>query len=184
MSIPVGLLRRWGNTTGKRGKKMSYTEQLTATISVDRTPDEIFAAITDVRKWWSENIIGDTVALHDEFVFTDDSKYAGETAKEEKEGIRFSRFDITEVVPGERVVWHVVDSYLTFVADRHEWTDTDVVFDITATPEGATLRFTHEGLNSAESECFEACSRGWKFYIETSLRQLITTGTGQPFAKY
>ncbi|MGI5220659.1 SRPBCC family protein [Nocardia sp. CA-290969] len=163
---------------------MSHTEQLTATLSVDHTPGEVFAAVTDVRKWWSENIIGDTAAVHDEFVFTDDSKYAGETAREGKEGIRYSRFCITELVPGKRVVWQVVDSFLTFVEDRHEWTGTHVVFDITGTPEGATLHFTHEGLNSAESECFEACSRGWKFYIETSLRQLITTGTGQPFPKY
>ncbi|MFI1461282.1 SRPBCC family protein [Nocardia carnea] len=163
---------------------MSDTHHLTATINIDHTPDEVFAAVTDVRKWWSENIIGDTAARYDEFVFTDDSKYAGETAREKKEGIRFSRFRITEVVPGERVVWHVVDSDLTFIDDRHEWTGTEVVFDITGTPEGATLHFIHKGLNSAESECFEECSRGWKFYIETSLRQLITTGTGQPFPKY
>ncbi|MFI5718558.1 SRPBCC domain-containing protein [Nocardia sp. NPDC051750] len=162
---------------------MSHTDQLTATLSVDHTPDEVFAAVTDVRSWWSENIIGATAALHDEFIFTDDIKYAGETAREKK-GIQFSRFRLTEVVPGERVVWHVVDSYLTFVADQHEWTDTEVVFDITATPEGATLHFTHQGLTAAASECFEACSLGWKFYIETSLRELIETGTGQPMPKY
>ncbi|WP_405163717.1 SRPBCC domain-containing protein [Nocardia sp. NBC_01499] len=162
---------------------MSHTDHLTATITVDHTPDEVFAAITNVREWWSENIIGATAALHDEFVFTDDCKYAGETAKEKK-GIRFSRFRLTEVVPGERMVWHVVDSYLTFIDDQHEWTDTNVIFDITATPDGTTLHFTHEGLTAAESACFEACSRGWTFYIETSLPQLIATGTGQPIPKY
>ena len=67
------------------------------------------------------------------------------------------------------MVWHVVDSYLTFIDDRDEWTDTNVVFDITATPDGTTLHFTHEGLTAAESECFEACSRGWTFYITKSL---------------
>ncbi|WP_328387857.1 SRPBCC family protein [Nocardia sp. NBC_00416] len=161
---------------------MSHTDHLTATITVDRTPDEVFAAVTDVRGWWSENLIGATTGLHDEFVFTDDCKYAGETAQEKK-GIRFSRFRLTEVVRGERMVWHVLDSYLTFVDDRHEWTDTDVVFDIAATPEGTTLHFTHEGLTAA-SECFEACSRGWTFYITTSLPQLIATGAGQPIPKY
>jgi hypothetical protein len=162
---------------------MSNTRNLTATLSVDRTPDEVFAAITDVRGWWSENLIGDSAALHDEFVFTDDCRYPGETARE-KTGIRYCRFRLTEVVPGERMVWHVVDSLLTFIDDRDEWTGTDVVFELTATPDGTTLHFTHQGLNDAESECFEACSAGWTYYITTSLPQLITGGTGRPIPAY
>ncbi|MET8800645.1 SRPBCC domain-containing protein [Nocardia sp. NPDC004568] len=162
---------------------MSNTEYLTATMSVDRTPQEVFAAVTDVRGWWSENIIGATAAAHDEFVFTDDSKYAGETAQG-KPGIRFARFRLTEVVPGTRVVWQVVDADLTFVDDRTEWTGTRAVFDITATAAGTTLHFAHEGLTAADSECFEACSRGWTFYITESLPRLITTGTGDPIPKY
>ncbi|MDH6287950.1 SRPBCC family protein [Rhodococcus opacus] len=162
---------------------MSHTDYLTATMSVDQTPDKVFATITNVRGWWNENIIGDTAAVGDEFVFTDDSRYAGEAART-KEGIRFCRFRLTEVVPGERVVWHVVDADLTFIDDRDEWTGTNVIFDITATSEGTTLRFTHQGLTAAESECFEACSRGWTFYITKSLPQLITTGTGEPIPKY
>ncbi|GAB2664473.1 SRPBCC family protein [Nocardia goodfellowii] len=159
---------------------MSHT--LTATMSVSQTPDEVFAALTDVRGWWNENIIGDTAAPYDEFVFTDDSEYAGETVKA-KTGIQYCRFQITEVDPGRRMVWRVVDSYLTFIEDRHEWTDTVVIFDLTATGEGTTLHFTHEGLTT-ESQCFEACSRGWEFYITKSLPQLITTGTGDPITKY
>ncbi|MGV9784908.1 SRPBCC family protein [Nocardia farcinica] len=166
----------------ERGKTMPNTEYLTATMSVRRTPAEVFAAVTNVRGWWNENIIGATAAPGDEFVFTDDIRYAGETAKE-KSGIRFARFRLTEVVPGARMVWQVVDSCLTFVDDRTEWTDTTVVFDLTATAEGTTLHFTHEGL-TAESECFEACSRGWTFYITKSLPQLIGTGTGDPIRKY
>jgi hypothetical protein len=56
---------------------MSQADYLTATVSVAQTPDEVFAAVTNVRGWWSENIIGDTADLHDEFVFTDDSRYPG-----------------------------------------------------------------------------------------------------------
>ncbi|MCP3801935.1 SRPBCC domain-containing protein [Allokutzneria sp. A3M-2-11 16] len=162
---------------------MSNTQYLTATTTVDRTPEEVFAAITDVRGWWSENVIGDTTAHGDEFVFTDDSAYAGETVHA-KQGIRYARFQLTEVEPGRRVVWHVVDSYLTFIDDRDEWTGTDVVFDITADATGTTLRLTHEGLTAAESACFEDCSRGWTFYITTSLPQLLSTGTGQPIPRY
>lgn len=162
---------------------MSNTDSLTATMTVDHTPEEVFAAIADVRGWWSENLIGDTAALHDEFVFTDDIAYPGETRKE-KQGIRFARFRISEVVPGRRMVWDVVDSDLTFVDDRDEWTDTKVVFDLTEGPDGTTLHFTHEGLTAGDSECFRECSRGWTFYITQSLPQLLGTGTGQPMPRY
>ncbi|MEO3795566.1 SRPBCC domain-containing protein [Nonomuraea sp. B10E15] len=162
---------------------MPDTEYLTATMTVDRTPEQIFEAVTDVRGWWSENLIGHSAALHDEFVFTDDSEYAGETVRAKK-GFRFARFQITEFVPGRRVVWHVVDSDNTGLDDRDEWTGTNVIFDITTDAQGTTLHFTHEGLTAAESACFEACSRAWTFFITTSLSQLLTTGAGRPIASY
>ncbi|TDC10979.1 SRPBCC domain-containing protein [Nonomuraea longispora] len=160
---------------------MSNTEYLTATMTVDRTPEQVFEAITNVRGWWSENLIGHSAALHDEFVFTDDSEYAGETIRA-KEGLRFARFQITEFEPGRRVVWHVVDS--DFINEPNEWTDTNVIFDITTNAQGTTVHFTHEGLTAAESACFEACSRAWTFFITESLPQLITTGAGRPIAGY
>ncbi|MFC5748449.1 SRPBCC family protein [Actinomadura rugatobispora] len=163
---------------------MPNTEYLTATMTVDRTPEEVFEAITNVRGWWNQNLIGHSTAPGDEFVFTDDTAYAGETAQEAKQGIRFARFQVSEVVPGQRVVWHVVDSYLSFIDDHDEWTGTKVVFDIAADGQGTTLHFTHEGLTAEESACFEACSRGWTYYITQSLPQLINTGAGQPFARY
>ncbi|MEW1836915.1 SRPBCC domain-containing protein [Nonomuraea angiospora] len=162
---------------------MPDTEYLTATMTVDRTPEQVFEAITDVRGWWSENLIGHSAALHDEFVFTDDSEYAGETVRAKK-GLRFARFQITEFVPGRRVVWHVVDSDNTGLDDRDEWTDTNVIFDITTDAQGTTLHFMHEGLTAAESACFEACSRAWTFFITKSLPQLLTTGAGQPIVSY
>lgn len=152
---------------------MSHTDQLAATITVNHTPEEVFAAIGDVRAWWSQNIIGDTAALHEQFVMY-----------EQGEGIRFSRFRISEVVPGSRVVWDVADSYLVFIEDHDEWTGTRVVFDITEGPDGTTLHFTHEGLTNGEAACFEACYRGWSFYITQSLPKLIATGSGEPIAKY
>ncbi|WP_020673754.1 SRPBCC family protein [Amycolatopsis nigrescens] len=160
---------------------MSNTGHLTATMTIDRSPEEVFAAVTDVRGWWSENLIGHSADLHDEFVFTDDSEYAGETARA-KEGFRFVRCQLTEVVPGRRMVWHVVDSVST--DDSDEWTDTDVVFDITTDAQGTTVHFTHVGLTAAESACFEACSRAWTFFVTESLPQLITTGAGRPIAGY
>ncbi|MEU3273280.1 SRPBCC domain-containing protein [Saccharomonospora sp. NPDC006951] len=161
---------------------MPNTENLTASMSVNQPPQDVFAAITNVRGWWSENLIGDTAALHDEFVFIDDYTHAGEVAQG-KPGIRFARFQITEIEPGKRVVWRVVDACLTFVEDSGEWTGTDVIFDLATTEDGTNLYFTHKGLTTA-SECFDSCSQGWTFYITTSLPELITTGTGQPMPSY
>lgn len=39
----------------------------TTTFTVDRPPAEVFAAVTNVRGWWSEEIEGGTSAVGDEF---------------------------------------------------------------------------------------------------------------------
>lgn len=35
-------------------------QDFTASFSVDRSPEEVFVAIQNVRGWWSENIEGGT----------------------------------------------------------------------------------------------------------------------------
>lgn len=41
------------------------------------------------------------------------------------------------------------------------------------------MRFSHIGL-TPEIECYEKCSSAWGYYINTSLKQLITTNEGAP----
>ncbi len=138
----------------------SYTDGFTVT----ETPERVFAGVTDVRNWWTETIEGDTGQQGDTFVFRD-------------AGIRFARFRLTEVIPGQRVVWTVEDSELVFVDDRDEWTGTKVIFDITTGNGTTTLHFTHDGLLPSV-ECYEACSTGWSGCMR-SLEQLIVTGESQ-----
>jgi uncharacterized protein YndB with AHSA1/START domain len=142
---------------------------LTIEIVVPNSPEEVFDAVTNVRQWWSEDIHGETAAVGDEFTFSDHVEH-------------WCRFRLTEVTPAKRVVWRVVDSRLDFVENRTEWTGTQVFFDITSTSDGTVLRFTHEGLRPTV-ECYEACSRGWDFYINQSIKEFITTGKGQPIPK-
>lgn len=140
------------------------TTSFSAEFTVPQSPEQVFAAVTRVRDWWSEQIEGDSAAAGDEFVFSD-------------EGIRHARFRLTEVVPGRRMVWQVVDSYLTFVDDHDEWTGTRVIFDLTSGTDGTTLRLTHEGLLPAV-ECYDACSLGWTACLH-SIRELTVTGRSQ-----
>lgn len=139
---------------------------LTLTFSVDRTPEEAFAAINDVRGWWSGAIEGDTDHLGAEFTYT-------------VPDIHFTRHRITELVPGRRVAWLIVESRLGFVADKEEWTGTTVVFDLTEQDGRTHVRFTHEGLHPGQ-ECYGACSNAWGQYVNGSLRDHIESGAGRP----
>jgi len=138
----------------------------TTAFTVEQTPEQVFAAVNDVRGWWSERIAGPTDRLGAEFTF-------------EHKTLHRSTQKITEFLPGRKVVWHVIDSHLAFVADKAEWNGTDVVFDITAQDGTTELRFTHVGL-APDVECYQDCSGAWGFLINQSLRSLITAGRGKP----
>ena len=43
-------------------------QDFTTTMTVDRTPDEVFDAINNARGWWSRTIVGATTHVGDEFV--------------------------------------------------------------------------------------------------------------------
>lgn len=139
------------------------------TLSVDATPDEAFAAITDVRGWWSHDVDGLTDTVGSEFTF-----HGGDVHR--------SRIKVIELAAGRRVVSHVLDTSMSFVEDQTEWLDTLVVFDISATDGSTRIRFLHQGL-IPELECFEICSNAWSFFINDSLRDLINTGHGEPMVK-
>jgi Activator of Hsp90 ATPase homolog 1-like protein len=141
-------------------------QSYSTTISVDQTPEEVFDAVRNVRGWWATTVQGGTERLGDEFIF-------------EVPTIHRSEFRLTEVVPNEKVVWLAADNYLSFVEDKEEWNDTEMHFDISEKDGKTELRFTHVGLVS-RFECYDACSNAWAFYINESLRDLITTGKGQP----
>jgi hypothetical protein len=145
------------------------TKDYTASFTVDQSPEEVFDAINNVRGWWSEEIDGSTDKLGAAFKF-------------HYKDLHRSTQKITELVSGKKVVWHVSDAQLSFVKDKTEWNGTDVVFEITKKGDKTELRFTHVGLVPA-FECYGDCSGAWGFYINDSLRSLITTGKGQPNPK-
>ena len=142
------------------------TTDFTTTLLVDQTPTEAFNAINNVRGWWSEEIEGSTEKLNDEF-------------KYHYEDVHRSHMKLIEVIPDKKVVWFVVDNYFKFTQDKSEWTGTKIIFEISRKDNKTQIRVTHAGL-VPEYECFDICSNAWTHYVQESLRDLITTGKGQP----
>ncbi len=138
----------------------------TTGFTVDQTPREAFDAISNVRGWWTEDIDGPTAAPGDEFRYR-------------AEDIHVTRFRVTEAVPGRRVAWRVLENHFDSVEDTTEWADTTVEFDISEKDGRTEVRFTHRGLVPVY-ECYDNCSNAWGFFVTSSLRDLIATGTGRP----
>jgi hypothetical protein len=138
----------------------------TTTLLVDKTPEEAFNAINNVRGWWSEEIEGSTDKLNDEFTY-------------HYKDVHRCKMKLTEVIPDKKVVWFVMDNYFNFTKDKSEWKGTKISFEISKKDKKTQIRFTHQGL-VPEYECFDICSNAWGQYIQHSLRNLITTGKGQP----
>jgi uncharacterized protein YndB with AHSA1/START domain len=138
----------------------------TASFTVDESPEEVFNAVVNVRKWWGKGIIGNTEKQGDEFIF-------------EVPDVHRSVQKIVEVVLNQKVVWLVTESNMTFINDAKEWVGTKIVFDISKDGDKTKLTFTHVGL-VPNVECYKFCMPAWDQYVKGSLYKLITTGTGTP----
>jgi hypothetical protein len=141
-------------------------QNFSTTLSVDRTPQEAFDAINNVRGWWSKEIKGSTNKLGDEFTY-------------HYKDVHSCKMKLIEVIPNNKVVWLVLDNYFNFSEDKSEWKGTRVIFEICRKDGKTEIRFTHLGL-VPEYECFNVCSNAWGCYINGSLRSLIITGKGHP----
>jgi hypothetical protein len=136
----------------------SFTTAFIAAAS----PEQAFAAINNARAWWSGEHEGSTGKLGDVFTY----RY---------KDIHYSKQQVTELVPGKRVAWQVLEGTLNFVEDKTEWAGTTITFDIAQKGDKTEVVFTHVGLEP-EVECYDTCSDAWTSLIQGSLKQLIETG--------
>ena len=117
-------------------KKQDYA----VSITVDATAEQAFNGITSVSKWWTENLAGSSQKQDDEFTVS-----FGD--------VHVSTQRLVEVVTGKKIVWLVTDSRLNFTTDKHEWTGTKIIFEISKKDSKTQINFTHLGL-VPECECF------------------------------
>jgi hypothetical protein len=153
-------LRREKDTL-TRGRALS-AEDYTVVITVDNSPEEVFAAINDVGAWWDGQIEGTTDRVGSVFTYQYDDFHR-------------SKQKVTELTPGKRVVWDIIEGGPKFVKDKSEWKGTRVIFEITRKGGKTEVRFTHHGL-IPRLECYDSCTDAWGPIIRNSLRSLITTG--------
>jgi uncharacterized protein YndB with AHSA1/START domain len=116
-----------------RNENHADGQDFTLTFTVDQTPEEVFAAINNVRGWWSESIEGDT------------GKHGAEFHYHFKD-IHRCHLKIIEFIPNQKVVWHVLDNYFNFTQDKTEWKDTKISFELSKKGEKTEVHFTHIGL--------------------------------------
>ena len=135
------------------------TQDLTMSLQVEQTPQEVFNAINNVGAWWTK-IEGSSKKVNDSFT------------------VRFGKVYIThqlvELVPGQKVFWQVTDSNV------EEWINTRIEFDIAAKKNSTSINFTHIGMHPGLDD-YKDCVKGWNRFLNESLVKLIAEGKGLPY---
>ncbi len=81
------------------------SEDYTTTIMVDKSPEEVYKAINNVRGWWDGEIDGDTDKANAVFTY-------------EYETFHSSKQKITELIPDKRVVWSLIEGGPRFTKNK------------------------------------------------------------------
>lgn len=140
----------------------NFISSFSVTITVPGSPREVFTRITrDVAKWWGgPDLSGSTAKLQDEFLIN-------------HPGAHYSKQRIVELIPDTKVVWLVTESKLDWLQkDQEEWTNTRMIFKLSADGDQTLLHFTHEGL-VPEKACYALCHEGWNTVIKDYMFNLI-----------
>ena len=140
----------------------TMTEDYHCSITAKTSAKDAYACISRVYSWWASNFEGSAQKLDDVFTVR-----FGET---------WVTFKITEAIANETITWHILDCCLPWLADKKEWKNTDVLWEISSNDDITRVDMTHVGLVPA-IECYGNCEQGWNHYIKGSLHKLLS---GEP----
>ena len=138
-------------------------------ISAPVSAADAYRKIADVSAWWAKDFTGSARNLGDVFSV----RFAG-TAEDTTVD-----FKIAQAIPSSRIVWLVTNSYLPWLAEKTEWNNTKVIFEVTPGDGETTVTMTHEGL-VPDVECYDGCVEGWTRHFGHSLKEFMTDGHGSP----
>ena len=149
------------SSSSRPGSSVPYERVIHAAIS----PAEALNRVNQVPDWWTRN-------------FTGRAQNPGDTFTD-RFGDTFEDYKVSEVVPGQRVVWQVTDCNLHWIGDRKEWKGTSIVWEASRENGQTQVRMTHLGLVPG-AECYASCKAGWDFCVGESLLSLLTENQGLP----
>jgi hypothetical protein len=136
------------------------------TLSVQRTPGDVFNVVLNVRAWWSglygESFEGKWEKQGDEFGFL-----AGLGAHHTKQ-------KLVELVPGKKVVWLVTAADVSFEIKGMNGMELRFASRSSGEEDKTKIVFTHTGL-ILEFECYASCAPAWTRYIHESLTNALST---------
>ncbi|NHF68337.1 SRPBCC family protein [Xanthomonas hortorum] len=133
-------------------------------IVIAAAPEVVSAALSEPRqlaRWWTRE-----VSLGNGRVRLDWSR----------QGWRVE-LSIDEGADHRLVCWRCHDSNML---DSDAWKGTVMRFELHSTSQGTQVEFVQSGYR--ESRCKEACARGWRFFLGSSLKRYVETGEGMPSA--
>ncbi len=139
-------------------------DDFNSSISAKISASDAIKKIGNITEWWGVTFAGKSQKQNDKFTV----KMGADS---------FFDFAITELIPRRKVVWLVTDCNMPWYSDKKEWTNTQLIFDLSEKNGVTDLTFTHEGL-TPDVECYKDCEPGWTHWIQISLFSYLTNGLG------
>lgn len=127
-------------------------------FTTDRSADEVYQALLDPTLWWEGDFTGDTDTVDAEFTYRDSFDNS-------------SRQRVTELEPGRRAAWRVVESRVAGTEDE-PWAGTEITIDVDPGEHGTRVVFVHRGLTN-RSAAYEPTAQAWNHIVGTNLRRRV-----------
>lgn len=141
-------------------------KNFTTTILVEQTPEQVFNAVNKPQLWWSDSITGNPEKLDEEWNYNFGDNH-------------ITKLKTIELIPGQKVVWLVLENHFKNATDQTEWVGNNITFNISKEGGKTKLTFTQIGLVPSYN-CYKNCEWAWTGFVEKSLQSLIATGVAQP----